>query len=184
MVFLGDDDQAAFHELGVVVLGEDAGQRPPARGGIAQAEALADLAGDAALLEVLDRLGRVLELAAAGLFEHVGEAGLLVLLRGLALAFGGTDVLLWHLQADLVREFLHGLDEAHARVFHQKADGVAVLATPEAVIELLARADREGWRLLAVERAQAHEVGAAFSELDVAAHDVDHVDAGQKLLDE
>jgi hypothetical protein len=35
-----------------------------------------------------------------------------------------------------------------------------------------------------VKRAQAHEVGAAFLELHVLAHDVDHVDAGQQLLDE
>jgi hypothetical protein len=35
-----------------------------------------------------------------------------------------------------------------------------------------------------MEGAQAHEVGAAFLELHVLAHDVDHVDAGQQLLDE
>ena len=32
--------------------------------------------------------------------------------------------------------------------------------------------------------AQAHEIGAAFFELHVAAHDIDDVDTGQKLLDE
>ena len=32
--------------------------------------------------------------------------------------------------------------------------------------------------------AQAHEVGAAFFELHVAAHDLDHVSAGDELLDE
>ena len=35
-----------------------------------------------------------------------------------------------------------------------------------------------------MKRAQAHEVSAAFLELHILAHDVDHVDAGQQLLDE
>jgi fatty-acyl-CoA synthase len=35
-----------------------------------------------------------------------------------------------------------------------------------------------------VERAQPHEVGAAFLQLDVPAHDVDHVDAVEQFLDE
>jgi hypothetical protein len=35
-----------------------------------------------------------------------------------------------------------------------------------------------------MERAKTHEVGAAFLELHVLAHDVDHIDAGQQLLDE
>ena len=70
--------------------------------------------------------------------------------------------------------------KAHAGVFDQEADRVAVRAAAEAVIELLARADREARRLLAVERAQAHEVGAALLELDVAADDLDDVDAGQQ----
>src|SRR5256885_9532106 len=54
----------------------------------------------------------------------------------------------------------------------------------KAVIELLAGTDGEGRRLLAVERAQAHEVGAALPELHVASHDIDHVDAREQFLDE
>ena len=48
------------------------------------------------------------------------------------------------------------------RVLHQEADGVAVLAAAEAVVELLGRADAEGGRFFAVEGAQPHEIGAAF----------------------
>ena len=44
--------------------------------------------------------------------------------------------------------------------------------------------DRERGGFLAVERTQAHEVGAAFFELDIAAHHLDHVNAGEKFLDE
>jgi hypothetical protein len=35
-----------------------------------------------------------------------------------------------------------------------------------------------------MERAQAHEIGATFLQLHVLTHNVDHVDAGQQLLDE
>jgi hypothetical protein len=50
--------------------------------------------------------------------------------------------------------------------------------------KLLGGADAEAGGFLAVKRAQAHEVGAAFLELHVLAHDVDDVDTGQQLLDE
>ena len=38
--------------------------------------------------------------------------------------------------ARLLRQILHGVDEAHAVVLHQEADGVAVHATAEAVVGL------------------------------------------------
>jgi hypothetical protein len=79
---------------------------------------------------------------------------------------------------------VHRLDEAHARVFHEKADGVAVHPAAEAVIELLGRADREGGGFLAVERAQAHEIGAALLELHIAPDDLDHIGARDEFLDE
>jgi hypothetical protein len=50
--------------------------------------------------------------------------------------------------------------------------------------KLFGRADAEAGGFFAVKGAQAHEVGAAFLELHVFAHDFDHVDAGQQLLDE
>jgi hypothetical protein len=84
----------------------------------------------------------------------------------------------------LLGQVLHRFDKAHARVLHQKADGVAVLAAAKAVVELLGRADAERGRLFAVKGAQPHEVGAALFELHIAAHDIDHVDAREQLLDE
>jgi hypothetical protein len=79
---------------------------------------------------------------------------------------------------------MHRLDEAHAGVFHQEADGVAVHAAAEAVIGLAGGADDEARGLLAVEGAQPLVVDAGLLELDVVAHDVDDVDAGEQLLDE
>ena len=104
-------------------------------------------------------------------------------LLGLALALGRADVVLRHLQAALVGKLLHGFDKAHAGMLHQKADGVAILAAAKTVKKLLAGADGEGGRLFTMKRAQAHEIGAALFELHIAAHDIDHVDAGKQLLD-
>ena len=35
-----------------------------------------------------------------------------------------------------------------------------------------------------MKRAQAHEVGAAFFQLHMASHHLDHIDAGEEFLDE
>ena len=155
-VVLAHDDQPAFFELRVVVLGKYAGQTMPACRGIAQAKALGDFAGDAALFQILDGFRSCLELLAiglAGFFQQITQCFRLLLLLSLALALGRTDVVLRHLQAALVGKLLHGFDKAHAGMLHQKADGIAILATAKAVKELLAGADGERGRLLAMERA-------------------------------
>ncbi len=77
--------------------------------------------------------------------RRAGLAGLLVVE---AAAFA-----LRHLHAGAAGQFLDGVDEAHALVFHDEADGRAVRAAAEAVVELLGRADREGRRFLVVEGA-------------------------------
>src|SRR5690606_9028536 len=102
---------------------------------------------------------------------------------GLVAARGVTRFLR-HLHADLLRELAHRLDEGQAAVLHQEADRVAVHAAAEAVIELLARADRERRGLLAVEGAAGEVVGAALLQRQVAFDDVDDVDPGQQVLDE
>ena len=131
-------------------------------------------------------MGAGLELAAVGLacaFEHIVERGLLDLGCGLALTLLGADVFLRHHHADLASQIVDSFHKAHAGVVHQKADGIAVLAAAKAVIELLGGADTEGGRFFSVKRAQAHEVGTAFFQLHIAAHHVDNINAGQKLLE-
>ena len=186
-ILLADDHQARFVQQRAVVFGKDAGQVAPALWRVAQAIAFGDLPGDAPALQVRHRTGRRLELLApgfAGFFQHIGQCGLLLARGGSALALLGRGVVLRHGQADALRQILHRFDETHARVVHQKTDGVAVLAAAEAVVELLGGANAERRRLLPVKGAQPHEVGPAFLELHVASHDIDHVDAGQQLLDE
>src|SRR4029077_10580366 len=72
-----------------------------------------------------------------------------------------------HLQPGIPGELLDGVRKGLAAELHQEADGRAVGATAEAMVELLGRADREGGCLLAVERAAGSEVSARFFERDV-----------------
>ena len=110
---------------------------------IAHAETGRDLAGESALLEIVDRLRRRLQLLAVVLgrlrhdLDEIDGARAVVGFPPSAFLFG-------HLHAGAAGEILHGIDEAHAGIFHHEADGRAVGATAEAVVELLGRADGEG----------------------------------------
>ena len=144
---LAADDQAAFHQQRVVVVCKDAGQAAPALGRIAQTEGPGDLARQSATLEVVNRPRRVFQVfdvGDAGFFEHAGQRGLLLAhLRGAGTVLR-ADVVLGHLQTVLLRQVFDGLNECHAGMLHQEADGVAVFAATEAVVKLFGRADRKG----------------------------------------
>ena len=157
-------------------------ERLPVIGRIADAKAGGDLAGEPAALQVFDGARRFLQLAAIEvhrLFHEPVEVGLALppgrLLRARRLP-------LRHLHAHRRGELLHGVDVAERRVRHQESDGVAMSLAPEAVVELLGRADGERRRLFVMERAQAEVVSAALLELDVARDDVDDVDAIEQVL--
>jgi hypothetical protein len=141
-----DDDQARLGQQRVVVFREDTGQRAPAFGRIAQAEALGDLARQTPAFEVGNRTGAGLEVLAVGLarfFQYVGQAvGLGLGCLGAGTFFGRLGFL-GHLHADLLGQVLDGFDEAHAGVLHQKADGIAVFAATKAMEKLFGRADAE-----------------------------------------
>src|SRR4029077_9435981 len=129
-----------------------------------------------------DGARRLLQLGAIGihrLFHERVEIGLALPARRLP---GARRPPFRHLHADRGGELLDRVDIAERRVRHQEADGVAVGAAAEAVIELLRRAYGERRRLLVMERAKAEIVGAALLELDVARDDVDDVDAIDKAL--
>ncbi len=184
---LAGDDKPRFHQQWIIVVRKHAGQRTPALRGIAQAEVFCDLARESATLEVVDGPRCILQLLAiglAGLFQHVGQRGLLLPLLGRARPILRAGLILRNLQPVVLGQVAYGLDKAHAGVFHQEVDGVAMLAAAEAVVELLGGADRERRRLLGVERAQSHEIGPPLLELYVAADDLHDVDARKQLLDE
>ena len=155
-VLVVHDDQAGLFQQRVVVVRKHAGQAAPALGRVAQAVALGRGARDAASLEVGDgALGfaQLLAVGVACLFQHVGQRGLLLARCGGALLFLRGDVVVRHREAHLLRQVLHGLDKAHARVLHQEADGVAIFSATKAVIELFGGADAEGGRFLAMKGA-------------------------------
>src|SRR6185436_15314742 len=132
--------------------------------------------------QVFDRARRALELAAVEvhrLFHHRVEIGLALALRRLG---GRTRLPFRHLHPDRGSKVLYRVDVSHAGVRHQEADRIAVRAAPKAVIELLRGADRERRRLFVVERAQPEVIRAGLFQLHVARHDVDDVDANEKVL--
>ena len=179
--------QAAFHQQRIGVVGKNARQRAPAFGRVAQGKAAGDLAGEAAFFQVADgarRFFQALAVGLAGARQHLRERGAALALLRVARFFLRAARVFGHGQAALLGQLVHGLGKARAGVLHQKVDGVAMLAAAEAVIELFGGADAERGRFLGVKRAQAHEIGAAFFQLHVAAHHLHHVGAGQQLLNE
>ena len=168
-----------MHEPGglqrrIVVAGEHRGERLPSVGRVADAESGGDRARQAALLEVGDGAGRLLELGAIELRRlerNRRQIHRLLAPVRLARAFDAR-----HLEPGVPRELFDGIGKRLAAVLHQEADGRAVRAAAEAVVELLRRAHRERRRLLAVERAARLVVRPGLLERDVAVDDVDDVD--------
>lgn len=119
----------------------------------------------------------------AGLAQGVGHRQRLRLLGG-ALHRRNLVVGFGHDHADVLGQVLDRIDEAHARVFDQEADGGAMGAAAETVIELLGRADGEARGLFAMERTQPHEIGAALFQLDVAPNHIDDVDTVEQIGNE
>ena len=179
------DHQAAFFEQRVGVIGKHRTQIPPSGRGIAQSVAGGNFATEAAIFQVFDGARAGLELLfvmGSGFFQHIVQGGLLLAAGFGAGAFLRVAVLVGHLHAVLLGQLLHGIDKAHAVVFHQEVDGIAIFAAAKAVIELLARADRERRRFFTVKRAQPQQVGTGLFELHMATHHVGHIDAGQQFL--
>ena len=93
-------------------------------------------------------------------------------------AAGGTFAALpRYAQAGAGGQFFHCLDEVEVLILHQEAECGAVGAAAEAVIELLALADRERRRLFVVERAAGDVFPALFPQRHARIDHVDDIDA-------
>ena len=88
-----------------------------------------------------------------------------------------------YLQANLLGQVTDSFNEAHAGVFHQKADDVTGFAAAKAVVELFGRTDAERRRLFPVKWAQAHEISTAFFQLNMPPDHFHYVGARNKFLD-
>ena len=90
------------------------------------------------------------QLAAVELVRALQQA-VVVFFTGVRTETGSS--LVWHVQAHRACQFLYGLGKFQIFVIHQKADGAAVGAAAETVVELLVRADGKGRGFFVVERA-------------------------------
>ena len=66
---------------------------------------------------------------------------------------------------------------------HQKTKGISIFAAAKTMEKLFGGADREAWRFFTMKRAQAHEIGAPFFKLNIAADNLHDINAGQQFLD-
>ena len=120
----------------------------------------------------------LLEIVLGGLAHDLGQLG------GAGAFVPDPPGLLRHHHAHAPGQFLHRIDEAQARILHEEADGRAVGAAAEAVIELLGRADGERRRLFVVEGTAGGVVGPRLFQRYVAVNEVDDVDPVQQFLEE
>jgi len=181
------DDEAGVEEFLRAEALADGGvaQLLPAGGRIAHAEAPADVGAETARVEVGARRGAAFALPKPTLIvdgralEQVAET-LAAPPLGLA---SGAGLFVLECDAVLVGEVFDRLGEIEPLLALHEGEQVAALAAAEAVVDLLDRVDRERRRLLFVERAAAHEVGARLLELRVVTDDLDEVGSRPYLVD-
>ena len=89
-----------------------------------------------------------------------------------------------HIQPDVAGQLLDSFDKTKPGMLHEKTDRAAVRAAPEAVVELLGRAHREGRRALVVEGAARRPVAPGLLQRHARLDHVDDVDACQEVVDE
>ena len=156
----------------------------PRAGREADAELLQHLAAEATALEVGPRAGRLVgvpQIAAVerrGLGEQLDQA--LALAAALVVAPAGVVL---ELDPVAVGKLLDGVAEVEPLLLLQEGEDVAARLAAEAVVELLDRVDREGWRALVVERAQPEPARAPPAQLGVGGDDLDHVGGRPHALD-
>jgi len=147
-----------------------------------QFEASGHFAGDAPLLEVRYRTVclRVLAQLRAVIAQYPLHQ--LVQFRQVGAASRPAG-LPGHRQSRPAGQLFHRLGEIEVPVFHEKADGRAVGAAAEAVVELFVRADGEGRRLFVMEGAAGLVVLAGLFQGHEFVNQGDDVRAGQQFVD-
>lgn len=89
-----------------------------------------------------------------------------------------------NLQTNARRKIGHRFQKIQAVIFDQETDGVAVRATPKAVIKLLGLTYGKRRRLLAVKGAARGVICARFLERYVTFNDINNINPVQQLLNE
>src|SRR5690606_31547059 len=112
----------------------------------AQPEVCRDLAGKAALLQILDgwrRRAQLAQIMRLGGAEQLGRRRLSGRAASRAGLLARTARLFGNGHTDRAGKRAHGLGETGARVLHQESDGAAMSSATEAVVKLLGGADSE-----------------------------------------
>ena len=149
-------------------------------GGVADAEARGDFAGKSATFEVVDGALIIFEL-----FAVVARGGLHQVIQiRCDLVLRHVAGFLRHGDADALGQFFHRFHKTHAGMFHDKADGRAMRAAAEAVIELFGLADGERRGFFSVERTAGDVIGTGLFERQVALDDIHDVEAIEQILNE
>jgi hypothetical protein len=158
-------------------------QVAPAGRRITDPERGGDLAGQPALAQVIDRplpgrmFAQLLAKETVGLGQPVQQwperAGAARTAAGLG------DV-----QPDQAGQILNRIRKFQSLVSHQEADGGTVSATAEAVVELLARTDRERRGFFGVKRTAGHEFTAHSTQRHPSVDDLDEIHSAKQLIDE
>ena len=153
----------------------------PAVACVAQCETVNRFAGQAALLEVGARTLVFAERRPVMLGDvHHQRVEVVV-----AAVFGASlRAFTRNFQTRTPGEFFHGLNEAEVVVFHEEADGGAMRAATEAVIELLYGVHVKRRGFFVVEGAAALRFAPAAFQCDARTHHFDNVDAGEELVNE
>ena len=176
LIFL--DQQPGFD--GMPRIGQLAGQRIPGFRRVSDAEGLGGFAGDAALLQIFDRLRCLAKLRAV---HAVGKGQRIQ--RPLQHGPGWSRAAdARHLDASLTGQLLHGFRKAQPFVLHEEADRGAAAPRAEVEEHLLRRRDEERGRFLVGERRQGLELAAGAFEFQPRADHLDDIDAGDQVLDE
>ena len=161
-------------------------QGVPAGRRIAEPESGCDFAAQSALLQVVDGAFCVGVFAQLGPVETVGafqQRKVIVAPLPVRRRRAGAR-LARNLQPQRTRQLLDCFGELQVLVLHQKADRAAVGAAAEAVVELLAGADGEGWRFLVMERAAGLVLAAGLFQRHPGVDDIHDINAVEEFIDE
>ncbi len=99
------------------------------------------------------------------------------------MARSAAALLAGHLHALLAGELFDGVGELEAVILHDKADGVAVGATAETVIELLLLADGKRGAFFVMKRAASLVVLTGFFQPHSRVDQLDYVCACEQIVD-
>ena len=103
---------------------------------------------------------------------------------GETLPFFRRALVLGHRKTHGLRKVTDRVHEAHAKVLHQEADGVAMHTAAEAVVGLARGTDGEAGGFFAVKGTQTHVVCTRLPQRDVSTDNLGNVDTAQQVLNE